>query len=205
MTVDNIAQFRATVNAAVRSNVTINPVDAAGLTATPPMGDATRPSPGGIGMFSGALAQAAVRRQQTSQDTYYALAKDTGGKAMFDNNDLSMGIVQAAESVTSYYILGFYSNHTNLDGKYRRVKVSLAPGSAPNLDVTARPGYYGAKEWTKFNDFDKDRQLEEAMRLEDPITEIPIAMEVNYFQVSSAGPCRFRSGCQARARAAASG
>jgi len=185
MTVDNIAQFRATVNAAVRSNVTINPVDAAGLTATPPLGDATRPSPGGIGMFSGALAQAAVRRQQTSQDTYYALAKDTGGKAMFDNNDLSMGIAQATHAVTGYYMLGYYTKNPAKDGKFRRVKVELA-GNRGDLDVSARAGYYGAKEWAKFNEFDKDRQLEEAMRLEDPITDIPIAMEINYFQISSA-------------------
>jgi VWFA-related protein len=185
LTVDNIAQFRATVNAAVRSNVTINPVDSAGLTATPPMGDATRPSPGGVGMFSGALAMAAVRRQQTSQDTYYALAKDTGGKAMFDNNDLSMGISQATQAVTGYYMLGYYTKNSTKDGKFRRVKVALA-NERGDVDISARPGYYGAKEWAKFNEFDKDRQLEEAMRLEDPITDIPIAMEINYFQISGA-------------------
>ena len=47
---------------------------------------------------------------------------------MFDYNDLSLGIVQAAEAVTSYYILGYYSTHTALDGKFRRVKVSLDGG-----------------------------------------------------------------------------
>ena len=38
---------------------------------------------------------------QRSQDTLYSLAKDTGGKAMLDYNDLSMGIVQAEQAVTS--------------------------------------------------------------------------------------------------------
>src|SRR5262245_31308983 len=47
---DNMAQMRATVNAAIRANVTLNPIDARGLVALPPMGDATRASPGGIGM-----------------------------------------------------------------------------------------------------------------------------------------------------------
>src|SRR5262245_61588398 len=41
---DNQAQFRATVNAAIRANVIINPIDARGLVATPPLGDATQPS-----------------------------------------------------------------------------------------------------------------------------------------------------------------
>ena len=181
---DNMAQLRATVNAAVRSNVTINPIDTRGLMATPPLGGASRPSPGGIGMFSGTIAQAATTRQQQSQDSYYALAKDTGGRAMFDNNDLSMGIVQAAKAVTGYYILGYYTTNTATDGRFRRVRISVADGI--DADVSYRPGYYGAKDYKHFNATDKERQLEEALTLEDPITDIPMAMEVNYFQISSA-------------------
>ena len=104
--VDNQAQLRATTNAAIRANVALHPIDARGLVASAPLGDASRPSPGGIGMFSGQLAQNAMTAFQRSQDTLFALAKDTGGKALFDYNDLAQGIVQAAESVTSYYILG---------------------------------------------------------------------------------------------------
>ena len=66
---------------------------------------------------------------QRSQDTLYALAKDTGGKAMLDYNDLSVGIVQAAQAVTSYYIIGYYSANTATDGKFRRVRVTLANDS----------------------------------------------------------------------------
>lgn len=181
---DNMAQLRATVNAAVRANVTINPIDTRGLMAVPPLGGASKPSPGGIGMFSGQIAQSNTTRQQQSQDTYYALAKDTGGRAMFDNNDLSLGIVQAARAVTGYYILGYYTTNTATDGRFRRVKVSLADGM--DAEVSHRAGYYGAKDYSKFNATDKERQLEEALKLEDPITDIPMAMEVNYFQVSSA-------------------
>lgn len=181
---DNMAQLRATVNAAVRSNVTINPIDTRGLVATAPMGDATRPSPGGVGMFSGVIAQAATTRQQRSQDTYYALAKDTGGRALFDNNDLSLGIERAAHAVTGYYTIGYYSSHGNRDGRFRRVKVALAEGRSAELAY--RSGYYGDKDFSKFSRGDKERQLEEALRLEDPITDIPMAIEVNYFQVSSA-------------------
>jgi VWFA-related protein len=181
---DNMAQLRATVNAAVRSNVTINPIDTRGLTATPPLGGASSRSPGGIGMFSGALAQAATTRQQQSQDTYYALAKDTGGKAMFDNNDLSLGIVQAARAVTGYYMIGYYTTNTATDGRFRRVNISLVGDIDGELSY--RPGYYGAKDYKDFNAIDRERQLEEAFKAEDPITDIPMAMEVNHFQISSA-------------------
>jgi VWFA-related protein len=181
---ENLAQLRATMNAAIRANVTINPVDTRGLAATAPLGDATRPSPGGIGMFNGVMIQNATTRFQQSQDTLYALAKDTGGKALLDTNDLSQGIVQAAQAVTGYYLLGYYSTSTAADGKYRRVKVALAGTLAAELSY--RPGYYGNKVFEKFNAAEKERHLADALRLEDPITEIPMAIEVNYFQLNGA-------------------
>jgi VWFA-related protein len=182
--VDNQAQLRATTNAAIRANVAIFPVDARGLVADAPLGDATRASPGGIGMFSGQLANAASTNFQRSQDTLYSLAKDTGGKAMFDNNDLSLGIVQAAEAVSSYYIIGFYTTHPERDGRFHRVRIALNGGLSAELSY--RQGYFADKEFAKFTAADKERQLEEALMLENPVTEITIAMEVNYFQLNRA-------------------
>jgi VWFA-related protein len=182
--VDNQAQLRATINAALRANVSIFPVDARGLVATAPLGDATKASPGGLAMFTGQAAGNITSTFQRSQDTLYSLAKDTGGKAMFDYNDLSLGIVQAAQAVSSYYIVGFYSNHTALDGKFHRVKITLNGGLT--ADVSYRQGYFADKEFAKFNDADKERQLEEALMLENPVTDITIAMEVNYFQLNRA-------------------
>jgi VWFA-related protein len=181
---DNMAQLRATTNAALKARVTINPIDARGLTASAPLGDATQRSPGGQAMFSGSGAGAAMAGMQQSQDTLYALAKDTGGKAMIDYNDLSLGIVQAAQTVTDYYIVGYYSTHTAKDGKFRRVKVSLSGNL--QADITFQQGYYAEKTFANFTTADRERQLEEAFMLEDPVTEITIAMELNYFQLSRA-------------------
>ena len=183
---DNMAQMRATVNAAVRANVTLNPIDARGLVAMPPLGDATQRSPGGLAMFTGGMANQVMNNFQRSQDTLYALAKDTGGKAMFDYNDLSLGIVQATQAVTSYYIIGYYSTHLATDGKYRRVKVSLNNPQYASAAVSFRQGYYGDKAFGNFSASDKERQLEDALMLENPVTEITIAMEVNFFQLNSA-------------------
>jgi VWFA-related protein len=180
---DNQAQLRATVNAAIRANVAIHTIDARGLVAQAPLGDATRPSPGGIGMFNGQFANAAMTNFQRSQDSLYALAKDTGGKALFDYNDLSVGIVQAAESLSSYYLIGYYSTHTVTDGRFRRVKVTLNGVAG---DVSYRQGYFADKTFAKFTAADKERQLEDALMLENPVTDITIAMEVNYFQLNRA-------------------
>jgi len=182
--VDNQAQLRATVNAALRANVSIYPVDARGLVAQAPLGDATQASPGGVGTFSGQAAQTAMTNFQRSQDTLYSLAKDTGGKALFDNNDLSLGIVQAAAAIASYYVIGYTSTHTAMDGHFHRVHVSLI--GAADATLAYRQGYFADKTFGRFTSADKERQLEEALMLENPITDIPIALEVNYFQLNRA-------------------
>ena len=179
---DNQAQLSATKNAAIRANVTINPVDARGLTASAPLGDATRAAAGNAGSLFGSQPVAAT--SQASQDTLFSLAKDTGGTAMFDSNDLALGIVRAAQAVTDYYIVAYYSTNTALDGKFRRVRIELPAGRDARL--SHRQGYYADKTFANFTNADRERQLEEAFTLEDPITEITIAMELNYFQLSRA-------------------
>jgi VWFA-related protein len=182
--VDNQAQLRATVNAAVRAGVSFWPIDARGLVAEAPLGDATQGSPGGKGMYTGASAMALTSNFQQSQDTLFALAADTGGKALLDNNDLAAGIVQAEKSVTSYYIIGYYATNTALNGRFRRIKIALNNSVSASLDY--RQGYFAGKTFGKFTTGEKERQLEDALMLGDPITELTIAMEVDYFQLNRA-------------------
>jgi VWFA-related protein len=181
---NNQAQLHATINAAIRAGVSFWPIDARGLVAQAPLGDATKGSPGGIGMYTGNSALATTTNFQQSQDTLYTLASDTGGKALLDYNDLTKGIVQAEQAVTSYYVLGYYTSNTARDGKLRRVKISLARDLAAKLDY--RQVYYAGKEFSKFTSVDKERQLEDALMLGDPITELTIAMEVDFFQLNRA-------------------
>ena len=182
--VDNQAQLSATINAAVRANVSFYPIDARGLVASAPLGDATKSAPGGQGMYSGSSARAATSNFQGQQETLYTLASDTGGKALLDNNDLSMGIVQAQKDIASYYIIGYYSSNDVLDGHYRRIKLSVngAALSARIARLDYRQGYYAGKQFTRFTASDKERQLQEALMLGDPVTDISIAMEIDYFR-----------------------
>jgi VWFA-related protein len=181
---DNHAQLRATVNAATRAGVSLFTVDARGLIADAPMGDATRPSPGGTGAYSGAAAMTTTSNRQRTQDTLWSLAADTGGKALLDANDLTAGIVQAQKAIVSYYVLGYYTSNTALDGRQRKIKITL-PGN-PSAELEYRGSYFAAKEFKKFTTADKERQLEDAFMLGDPITELTMAMEVNYFQLNRA-------------------
>lgn len=181
---DNIAQLHATIDAAVRAGVSLWPVDARGLVAEAPLGDATQGSAGNEGMYAGSAAQARAEQFQQSQDTMYSLGADTGGKALFDNNDLAQGIVQAQKAIEDYYIVGYYTTNTAQNGHFRRVKITVDSPLAAKLDY--REGYYANKTFNKFTEADKERQLEDALMLGDPITDLTIAMEIDYFQLNRA-------------------
>jgi hypothetical protein len=92
--------------------------------------------------------------------------------------------VQAQQATASYYILGYYTTNANPDGKFRRIKITLSDGREATLDY--RQGYYAQKVFSKFSQADKERQLEDALMLGDPVTELTIALEVGYFQLNRA-------------------
>jgi VWFA-related protein len=182
---ENQSQLRATVNSAVRANVSFYPVDARGLTAASPVGDASTSSGRGTGAFTGSKQSGQRNSLTGSQDTLYTLASDTGGKALVDSNDLAMGIRQAQEDISSYYILGYYSSNAAEDGKYRKIQVKLVGKDLQSsAKVDYRNGYYAGKVFAKFTAGDKERQLEEALTLGDPVSELPLALEVDYFRVA---------------------
>ncbi len=103
-------------------------------------------------------------------------------RRFLDSNDLALGIRQAQEDIRSYYIIGYYSSNAAADGKYRRVQIKLASNTQAKLDY--RKGYYAGKTFSKFTSADKERQLEEALTLGDPVSELPLALEVDYFRVA---------------------
>jgi VWFA-related protein len=182
--IDNQAQFQATSNAAIRANTIIDTIDARGLVALPPMGNATQAASGGAAMYTGAAQMASINRFQGSQDTMYALATDTGGKALLDNTDLDVGVEQAEAAYSDYYLIGYNTTNSKLDGKLRRVKITLK--EEPTAKLEYRQAYVGNKTWEKFTSSDKDRQLQDALMAADPLTEIDIALQVNYFQLNQA-------------------
>jgi VWFA-related protein len=179
---ENQAQLRATVNTAVRANVSFYPIDARGLIAGAPGGDVTTSGPKGSSLFSGAGQTSLRAGINSSQETLYTLAGDTGGKALFDTNDLTLGIRQVQKDIDSYYTLGYYSTNGSTNGRFRRIRVRLNGQAQAKLDY--RNGYYAPKTWAKFTASDKERQLEEALATGDPVSDLPLAIEVDWFRLS---------------------
>ena len=181
--IDNQSQLRATTNAAVRANVSIYSVDSRGLVATSPAGDATQQSSRGTGTFSGSSQASQISSRQDTQETIATLAADTGGKVMLDNNDLTLGFKAAQSDLSSYYILGYYSKNVAEDGKYRHIKVRLTNTqlASSTKALEYKEGYYANKVFQKFTAADKEQQLQEALTLGDPLSDLPLALGSGLF------------------------
>jgi len=180
---DNLAWLRSAANLAVRSNVAIYPVDVRGLQATVPGGDASTATVRGSGMYTGTQQNAERDRFTGSQDTLVTVAEETGGKALIDNNDLGAGVTLAKSDLRSYYVLGFYSSDDRRDGKYRKIDVKLSPRIAASLDY--RSGYYADADFKAMGSTGREKQLQDAMLLGDPVTDLPLAVEINWFRKGS--------------------
>jgi VWFA-related protein len=180
--VDNQAQLEASINAAVKANVAVYPIDTRGLMADPPGGGASKGATRGAGIFNGSAYNSQRTKVNDSQETLSTLAADTGGKAFMDSNDIALGIEQAQEELRSYYIVGYYTTNGAEDGRFRKISVKLNNSLSAKLEH--RPGYFASKVWGKQNAQDKEQQLKEALSAGDPITDLPIALQVDYFRVS---------------------
>ena len=182
--VDNQSQLRATINTAVRSNVAFYPIDARGLTASAPGGNATQAAKVGSNLYSGAGQKSVRDSFFNQQETLDSLAADTGGKASLDSNDLTVGMRQIQQDVDSYYILAYQSTNTAEDGRYRKIQVKLSRRIAalkPKLNY--REGYYGSTTFARMNGSDKEALLQQALNSDNPVTDLPMAVEVDYFRL----------------------
>jgi Ca-activated chloride channel family protein len=77
------------------------------------------------------------------------LAEQTGGRAFSaaDPNDLPSVAARIGIELRNQYVLGYYPQNQNKDGKFRRVEVKVsAPTGIPNLKARWRLGYYAPSD-----------------------------------------------------------
>jgi hypothetical protein len=135
--IDNERQFREMLDEANRANASFYPVDPRGLAVfdTPIMRMDVPGTP--PPMTPLAVDRAMLAGRLTSLRT---LAEATDGLAIVDSNDLSGGLRRVVADLSSYYLLGYYSNG-RLDGKYHSITVRV---KRPGVYVRARRGYLAA-------------------------------------------------------------
>jgi VWFA-related protein len=72
------------------------------------------------------------------RNTLRELAENTDGFATADSNDLGGAFQRITDSLSGYYLLGYYTTNTKADGKYRKISVRV---KTPGVSATARRGY----------------------------------------------------------------
>ena len=106
---DDQLQFERLLDQANRANASFYPVDPRGLVAFD--------SPIGPDPPPGLQADSARLRQRST--SLRTLAVDTDGTAVVGTNEISRGLKRVVDDFSSYYLLGYYSTNTKLDGKFR--------------------------------------------------------------------------------------
>jgi VWFA-related protein len=180
---DNRSQLRATTDAANRANMSIYTVDSRGLLAEIPGGDASVGAASGNAMYTGAAVFQQSGARQDSRETLATLASDTGGRSFFDLGDLGQAFHSVQADTDGYYLLGYYSANAQHDGRWRAIRVKVA--GIPGARIRYRQGYYAPKDFGVYTTEDRERQLEDAMRSDTPVVELPIAVETAYFRLDN--------------------
>ena len=194
--------LRRIIDAATRAGVVIYTIDARGLVAIPPGGDASSPSQVDI-TNPGARFRVDNGAITAKQDGLFALAHDTGGQAFFNNNDLSAGLQRVLDDNETYYVLAYEPPLSRRDGKFHQIEVRIA--DRPELKVRTRKGYFAPsekpvakaeaqpnlkpKDAEKAAEIARDKQLRAGLGSLFPLREIPVALAAEFINLPDKGSC----------------
>lgn len=129
---DSRGTHRTLMEKAQRANVAFYPIDPRGL--------APFDQPISQGVIS---AKEESARVEARRHGLQELAENTDGRAFVLNNNMDEQFQQLAASLTTYYLLGYYSTNTKFDGGYRKLTVKV---KKPGVRLTARRGYFAPTE-----------------------------------------------------------
>jgi VWFA-related protein len=81
---------------------------------------------------------AILRDRNMWHEALKELSKDTNGRAILTKDDFEKGLKDISDTLSSYYLLGYYSTNTKRDGNFRKITVNV---NRKGVTVRARPGY----------------------------------------------------------------
>jgi hypothetical protein len=136
------------------------------------MEDASRQGTNAAGLmrtgaeYGAALARSSVDLQR-SQDTLLTLSTESGGRLFKNSNDVEGAVATSVADGSAYYLLGYYPDNKNWDGKFRKIQVKV---DELDLEIRNRAGYFAkdAAQWAKSKDKTRDNELSASMTLGMP-------------------------------------
>lgn len=199
-----LSALRQLVDRANRSSVVFYAIDTRGLQATGfqaadgTSGGAQAPSssgPGaltGIGSISPDLAGSQVFGSRSAelfegQNGLSYLSRETGGIAVFNNNDLNRGIRRALEDIGGYYLIGYRPDDSTFDsaGNIRQYNNwNIKVKGRPELKVRSRSGFLGVADDSEKKPKSRAAQLMAALL--SPFASNGINLQVTSFFLNDA-------------------
>ncbi len=101
------------------------------------------------------------------------LARQTGGKAYVNQNEIKNGIALAAFDEKASYELGYYPENKKWDGRFRTIKVKLDQG---DRETRYRRGYFALAGQVKNQNYESD--VAEALDFSAPATQVSFMAQV---------------------------
>lgn len=126
-----------------RASVTIYTQDARGLTT---MGLSAQDSPASL---PNSLQKGLGTRSDELRDKQQGLAflaEETGGRAIFNNNDLNLGLAQMLKATKGFYLIGYQPDSESFDPKTRRFNKLTVKVKQPGFNVSYRSGFFGVAD-----------------------------------------------------------
>ena len=97
---------------------------------------------------------------QDSQDGLATIAKESGGRAIFNTNDLGDIFDAVIEDTSEYYVLGYYPANTDRKGRFRKIRVEV---DRPRTKLSYLRGYYEDESFDRMSKSEKRLQLNQAI------------------------------------------
>jgi hypothetical protein len=130
------------------NQIAVYPVDARGLVASF-MPDASQNGSSMVGLRGGQNAVRSIQKASTnlteSHTTMNELAGQTGGRAFYNRNDIDHAIALSVAEGSSYYTVAYYPEAKEMNGKFRKIEVSL---DHKGLQTRYRKGYFASEGQT---------------------------------------------------------
>ena len=188
---DSVSQLRDITNASGKSGVVIYSMDTRGLVAS--LHDISVEKP--FDPF-GQLSRSTHGELAATQDGMNALAVDTGGKAIFNTNDLKKGLAPAIKETSTYYLLAWKPEaEAQKERRFRNLEVRLV--DRPDLTVRVRKGYFDvdppapvvAKDAAQHpKPTSAPAKLRESIMAPYPERGLPILLSADYYDIADKGP-----------------
>ena len=109
-----------------------------------------------------------------SQETMREMARETGGRAYVNQNEIKVGVERAFADEAAAYTIGYYPENKKYDNKYRSVKVKV---KRDGVEVQSRRGYY-AIDPTQIKGYNAQQQVTSALADIVPSTLVSFKAQV---------------------------